>query len=331
MKCLYICTQGARVGIEGHRVMVKMDNDTIAEVPIEPLEMIELYGNVQMTTQAVRECMERRIPVGLYSVGGFYIGKVNAADDVGRADIVKAQIYRSGDPDYRIKLAHSIICAKIHNQKVLLRKYSYGEPQNIREKIRELDILQKRVNRSTTISEVMGIEGMAARTYFSVLGQLLEGPFTFERRSRRPATDPYNALINFGYAVLQNQVEGKLTLRGLHPAIGLIHSTHGNKKALSYDLMEEWRPVLVDSLALHCLRTHELKEDHFTIEEGAIRLTREGMRIYRKKIEDRYEMKTSYIDGKEMKFRKAIKYQTDQLARAIMQNDPKMYRPCRIR
>ena len=333
MNYLYVCTQGAKVGYVEHRIIVQKEGELIRDIPIEPLECIELYGNVQMTTQAMQQCLNRNICVGVYSAGGFYIGKLNPSNETGRCELIKAQVFRSGDHHFRMEFAKKEIRAKVHNQKVVLRRHLQWGGGDTKEAIRMMDIMEKKIDDAESINEIMGYEGNVARIYFKAMGGIVPEVFRFSVRSRRPAKDPINALLNFSYAVLQNQVEGKISVRGLHPAIGLIHSTHNNKKALSYDLMEEWRPVMADAPILGALYTHEIREEHFTIGDGGeIRMTKEGMGVVRKMIEDKYECPFSYINADmKMNFRQAIKYQIDRFAGAILDHDMSKYRPCRIR
>ena len=333
MRHLCVCTQGAKLSYMSHRITVGIDGDVVRSVPIEPLESIEVYGNIHMTTPLIQELMRRNISVGMYSTGGFYIGRISNPDVSGRAELVKAQVLRSMDENFRIKLARNVIRAKIHNQKIVLRRYIDIRNTEGRDKLRQMDILEKRVDRAVDINEIMGIEGSAARLYFSGLGNCLESPLNFRGRNRRPSKDPFNSLVNYGYSVLQNQVQGKIDMRGLDSSIGMIHSSHGNKKALSFDIMEEWRPVIVDSLAMHCLSSREIGEQHFELMvDGSLRLTREGLCIYKKKIEDRYETTSSYLKlGGSMTFRKALNYQVDQYAKALLESDVSIYSPCRIR
>ncbi len=261
------------------------------------------------------------------------MGRISNPNACGRAELVKAQVLRSMDENFRLELARNVIKAKIHNQKIVLRRYIETRNAEERAKLEQMDILGKRVDRAVNVNEIMGIEGIAARVYFSGLGNSLKSPFNFRGRNRRPSKDPFNSLVNYGYSVLQNQVLGKIDIRGLDSSIGMIHSSHGNKKALSFDIMEEWRPVIVDSLAMHCLSSREIGEQHFELlADGSLRLTREGLCIYKKKIEDRYETTESYLKlGGSMTFRKALNYQVDQYARALLENNVSIYSPCRIR
>lgn len=333
MKRLCICSQDTKLGYSSHRVTIMAKGEDSKSVPIEPLDSIEIYGNVQMSTQLLHELLKRNIKVGMYSMGGFYMGNINAPNEIGSSDLIKAQVLRSMDQEFKLGFAKRIITAKIHNQKIVLRRRAYEKRINEDETVNQINILEKRVNRSKSINELMGIEGNSAKLYFGGLGRLINEPFNFSGRSRRPSKDPFNSLINYGYSVLQNQVEGKITMSGLNPTIGMLHSSRGNKKALSFDIMEEWRPVIVDSLAFHCISARELKEDHFEMkDDGSIQLTYEGLKIYRRKLEDRFETSTNYIgDSCGLSFRKALNYQIDQYTKAILENDVSRYKPCRIR
>lgn len=333
MNYLYVCMQGAKISYQNRRIIVQKDKEILKSIPIEPIECIEIYGNVQMTTQVVQECLKYHINVGLYTAGGFYLGNVFPVDSPIGVKLVKAQLFREMDHDFRIGIAKRIIKAKINNQKVVLKRYSPSSSSDLMEGIRNLSVLEQRVNRAANIQEIMGIEGIAARSYFQCMGSFFENKFCFHKRTRKPACDPYNALINFGYAVLQNQIMGKLILRGFLPSIGFIHSSKEYKQALAYDMMEEWRPVIVDALAAHCLHAHLLREEHFVKDEtGAVYLTAEGMKIYRRKIEDKYEAEMTYLKtNASISFRRSLKYQVDSMAKAILYNDYNLYVPCRIR
>lgn len=286
-----------------------------------------------MSAKALQECMIRNISVGLFSLSGFYIGKISSSDKSGRPELIKAQIGRNSDKRFCMNWAKNVIEAKLHNKKTVLRRHMKQNEADVKSALPYLTTLEKRIERAEDINTLMGIEGTAARVYFSTIGGMLESDFSFEGRTRRPAMDPFNSLINYGYAVLCNQIDGKLSLRGFHPGIGFIHSTYNNRKALAYDLMEEWRPVIVDTLAIHCLNSHEITLKHFQKSgNGGVVLTNEGMKIYRRKIEERYELSAAYVcNGANMDFRKAISYQVDQMAKSVVRNDVDIYKPCRIR
>lgn len=330
MNYLYVCTQGAGIAYRDRRIVVQKEERVLASAPIEPLECIEIYGNVQITTQAMQACIKHRINVGMFSATGFYIGNLISAENLFGVTLGYAQTTRTRDRDFCIQMARKMIEAKIHNQKVILRKYTDAQTKDVSNAILYITTMQKKI---ATVHEIMGIEGSVARMYFHTLGTAFDEEFAFAKRSRRPAADPYNALINFGYAVLQSQIFGKLILRGIHPCMGMVHSNRDNKHALVFDMMEEWRPVIVDSLAIHCLQSHRIRKEHFVYDAaGGVKLTTDGMKIYRKLIEEKYETQSSYVrENMNSSFRSVLKYQVDRMADALLANNPELYVPCRIR
>jgi CRISPR-associated protein Cas1 len=141
----------------------------------------------------------------------------------------------------------------------------------------------------TLLGTLQGLEGAGSRAYFGVLGRLLVGEWTFEGRQRRPPRDPVNALLSFGYVLLTNQVSSAVSIVGLDPYVGYLHSSQFGKPALALDVMEPFRPLVVDSTVLTVLNNRMLSEGDFREELGAWRLNEEGRRTFLTKFEERLE------------------------------------------
>ncbi len=187
----------------------------------------------------------------------------------------------------------------------------------------------------STIEEIMGYEGAAARSYFSALGNLIDPDFYFEKRTRRPPLDPFNSMISLGYSVILNEIYGKLEGKGLNPYFGVLHQDHEKHPTLASDLMEEWRPVLVDSLALSLLNGHEIAAEEFYQEDfkPGVFLTKQGFKTYISKLEEKFHTTSKYISyvDYDVSFRRAMDLQIQQLCYAIESGDPSLYMPVRIR
>jgi len=184
-----------------------------------------------------------------------------------------------------------------------------------------------RISRAADRDQLLGFEGNAAKIYFEAFSDLLKIATGFELtgRNRRPPTDPVNALLSFGYAMLVREAIAAVYEVGLEPGIGIYHRIVAGRPAMALDLMEEFRPLVVDSTVLTAINTRELRAPHFDRRGRAIVLTDEGRRLYIGAIERRLQAKVQHPHfGYEVTYRRAIRIQARLIARAI-QGDIEVY------
>ena len=332
---LYVCEQGAVVGISEERFQVKLKDEIIRSIPAMTLEVIELFGNVQLTTQCMTRCLRDGINVVFYSTNGSYYGRLISTNHV-NVSRQRKQAELNHDDVFKMEFSKRIITAKIHNQTTLLRRYARHRDMDITEEVKDLQRMAARADHAVTIEELMGYEGFAAKIYFKTLGgKLIDKEFVFHSRTRRPPTDPFNSLISLGYSIILNEMYGKIEAKGLNPYFGFMHKDRENHPTLASDLMEEWRAVLIDSTALSVLNGHELLKDDFYIDDstGGVLLKRDAFKKYVAKLETKFqsEMKyLSYVDYA-VSFRGAIDLQINRLVHAVEKSDTAEYIPIMIR
>ena len=200
--------------------------------------------------------------------------------------------------------------------------------------IDEMLVLHRHIFRCSTSERIMGYEGAIAKIYFRALGMLVPEEFAFERRSRRPPLDAFNAMLSFGYTLLMYDIYTVLHNEGLHPYFGFLHALKKGHPALASDLMEEWRAVLVDSMVLSLVHHHEIKPEHFkrSMDDaaGGIFLTREGRAIFLRAYEKKMKTVNKYVEGKHS-YRRTLSYQARQYAQALMAQNEEMYDPIALR
>lgn len=335
MSYLYVCEHGAVIGISGNRFQVKYKDGMIKSIPVETLEVIEVFGKAQFTTQCLEECLMRGVNVIFYSSYGSYYGRLISTNHV-NVSRQRKQAALGNDPGFNLKMTKRIIDAKIRNQVVILRRYSRNrEGADIKRPIVEMQYMSKKVWSSTSVEQAMGFEGNAAKIYFKTLGGLILPEFTFSGRTRRPPLDPFNSMISLGYSIVLNEIYGKLEARGLNPYFGVMHKDREKHPTLASDLLEEWRAVLIDSTALSMLNGHELrKKDFYTdTEEPGVFLTKEAFKAYIQKLEKKFHTQSRYLTYVDysVSFRRAIDLQIGQLIKAIETENPDEYRPIMIR
>lgn len=333
MSYLYLCENGATVGIEENYVVVSYSNEMKKKIPIETLESIQIFGHASITSPCIVQCLKKGIPVMYYSKGGAYFGRLQST---GHVNAVRQRMQsRLGDTPFALELSRRLIEAKIHNQRVVLRRYERSKEIEANEEIKMLHILERKVQTAKGLEELRGYEGNAAKVYFRGLGKLVEPEFAFHGRSRRPPRDEFNSMLSLGYSLLMNEIYGKIEGKGLNPYFGFLHADKEQHPTLASDLMEEWRAVIVDSMVMSLVNGHEMRKEHFSHSEEApgIYLTRDGMKIFLKKYDLKVRTKVRYLEEVDyaVSFRRGMDLQMNGLVRAIEQEDPNLYTPIKIR
>ena len=334
MSYLYVSEQGASIGISENRFQVKYKDGLIKSVPAEPLEVISVFGKVQITTQCMEECLKRGINILFYSVNGAYYGRLISTSHV-NVQRQRKQAEIGKNEEFKLAFSKRIIDAKIRNQIVILRRYARNKNVEIERSVIEMQNMYKKLLMADSVEQVIGYEGTAAKIYFRTLGALIEPEFKFSGRSRRPPMDPFNSMISLGYSIMMNELYGKIEAKGLNPYFGLMHKDREKHPTLASDLIEEWRAVLIDSTALSMLNGHELLVDDFYsgIEQPGVFLEKEGFKKYIQKLEGKFRAESrylSYVDYS-VSFRRALDLQIGQLVKAIETENPNEYHPILIR
>ena len=204
MGSLFVTESSAKVSFADNTFCVKKKDETIMQVPAETLESISFFGNPQMTTQCMQQCMKRGIPVAFYSKGGQYFGRLQSTGHI-NVERQRKQCELFQTP-FALEFSKRIIEAKIHNQIVVLERYGKSRGVDVRQALVNMKSSEHKVPCCGSIEQIMGYEGAAARQYFVMLGQLVEEDFKFEKRSRRPPKDAFNSMLSLGYSILLNEI-----------------------------------------------------------------------------------------------------------------------------
>jgi CRISPR-associated protein Cas1 len=261
---LVVQNPGAYIGRRGGELTVSLDKETLTRHPIEQLQSVYLFGAIQISTQAVQGCLERSIPIAYFSPAGRFLGLTQGLPTSG-TDARQGQYRLFGEPGIRAKLSARIISAKIHNQRVLLMRNG-DAPKAVLDRLASLR--DQAASGDFTLDSLRGIEGSAAAIYFEHFGTMLKGTafenFDFQGRNRRPPKDPVNALLSQGYSILAKELTGICHAVGLDPFLGFMHQPRYGRPALALDLMEEFRPIIADSVAISLLNRRELDVGDFT-------------------------------------------------------------------
>jgi len=165
----------------------------------------------------------------------------------------------------------------------------------------------------------MGLEGSAGRAYFDALSFIMPDRFKFDGRSRMPAKDEFNCLLNYGYGVLYSMVEKACIIAGLDPYIGFLHTDNYNKKSLVFDLIEMFR-ILVDSTVVYLFSQRKVKKDYFDEIKNGISLNKEGKAVLIESLNNTLEKSIRY-KGRNIKNRNIIQFECHAIANSLIKGE----------
>ena len=325
-RILYVGRDGARVHVKAGRVLVDAPGSLPAtSVPNNSVTRIVLSGNVGLSAGARSWAMRSGVDVVCLSRRGSYQGTLIGANRGAHASRLLVQVALTGDCERRVRLAASLIGAKIRGQIHLLTRIARrDEAVHVADTTAHMHAWRRSLAGARALDEVMGIEGACSNAYFDALSACVPADVTFDGRSRCPPRDLPNAALSYGYAILLSECVGALHAAGLEPSLGIAHAPTDKRPSLALDLMEQFRPLLVEQTVMALLRTRKLRPEHGVVEAeaGGVWLGADGKKI----LVDAYEAAcqrsvTGALPGYSGSWRRHIAHSAQMLARAIAEPD----------
>lgn len=325
MSFLFVDDHGATIKIDGNSLVVQKKDDTVRKIPIETIDEIYIFNSVQITSQCMIRCVQNGIPICYFSHKGEYFGRMQSTGHI-NVERQRRQA-KLANTEFSLTLAKNIISGKIHNQQVILRRYARNRDKDIADVNITLNQSINKIKNCTSISEIMGYEGNAAKAYFEGISRIIDDDFKFKGRSRRPPKDEFNSMISLGYSILMNEIYSHMENKGLNPYFGFIHSDKEKHPTLVSDIIEEWRAIIVDSLVLSMISKHEIIKENFIREGDAVYIDKTGLKTFLDRYNKKMESEVKYLDyiDYETSYRNSIDLQINQLTKAIENEDATMY------
>ena len=319
---MYVQEQGTRISKSGDCLHVKKDKQVLQKVRMIDVLELTIFGNVQVTTQALRELCIRGIPVCYMTYGGWFTGMTVGMSHK-NVDLRIRQYGKHADRTAMMKIAREMVFAKIKNCTTMLRR-NHKSPRQ--DKIDELDGFARRVRLATKYDALLGMEGMAARIYFSEFSGMVKSEsmeFDFTGRNRRPPLDPVNAILSFLYSMLARQAMTTVSTVGLDPYLGYLHMPKYGKPALALDIIEEFRPIIGDSVCITLINNGEITASDVIRTEFGVNLTDRGRRTVISAYERRMDMTINHpLLGYSASYRRIMETQARLLSRHILDEIP---------
>ena len=319
---LYLQEPGSSVGKRSEHLVIKKDGKETGRVPLHAVRQVVVCGNVQVSTQALETMATNEIGVSYVTGHGRFIGSFVPAP-AKNVSLREAQFRKFGDPAVCLQLSKAVVRAKLANQRTLLMRSLRGEDEargSHEPAARGLYGLLAAVDDQASVDSVLGIEGQGAALYFGEFGRFLrplpDGTrFDFTTRNRRPPRDPVNALLSFAYAMLAKDCFAAVCTVGFDPYKGFFHAGRHGKPSLALDLMEEFRPVIADSVVLTLINNESLTKADFITWQGACNLTEAGRRAFFAAYEQRKATEVTHpVYGYRMSYSRMLEVQARMLA-----------------
>lgn len=315
----------ARIHLRGERLEIRARNPdstadhVLREIPIRDLDRLIMVEGVSITSHALTELLRGDIPVTLLGWNGRYLGGFLPATNAhGLARL--RQYQQTRDPAFARAMSVRILHAKLYNQRRVLQRLAAsrknssatdeltsespaappaeawpessaipGAPPALTATLRWLDGFFSSIQTSLSLEELRGYEGAATARYFEAWAGFLPAAFSFERRSTRPPLNAVNACISFGATLLYSELVAFIHAHGLDPALGLLHTTENGRWSLALDLVEPFRPALVEALTLDLFSRSMLTTEHFERRDGGVYLNEMGRKKFILQYERRME------------------------------------------
>ena len=330
---LYLNTQGYRVGCKDEVLQVKDKDRLVEEVRMRDVSHVALFGNIQISTQAIQSLCEQEVPVTYFSMGGWFYG-ITRGHGMKNVFLRMEQFRLARDEMTCLSLARQFVHGKIRNHRTLLMRNHLEPPEPI---ILKLKRASEDALAAGSIETLLGIEGAAASQYFQQFSGMVKVEddlpgletldknekqlafnFNFSHRNRRPPTDPVNAMLSLAYSMLSKDCTLAALAVGFDPYVGFYHQPRFGRPALGLDLMEEFRPLIAESTVLSCINNRVVTEKDFVRAGQAVNLSAPGRKRFFQTYEQRMSsLITHPLFDYKVSYRRALELQARLLAKTL--------------
>lgn len=321
LRPLYVTGYGFSIGRSAGVLQIKEKGSLVQEARLNDVSQVNVFGSASVTTGAVQALAELERPIAYFTTGGWFYGMTTALG-LKNVFLRREQFRRADDEAFCLRIARRIVVTKIRNQRTMLQRNHVEPPARALDALRRL---ARQAAEAGALDSLLGIEGTAAHYYFGHFRGMLkvddeqERPaFDFTRRNRRPPRDPVNALLSLGYSLLVRDLTFVCHTIGFDPFIGFYHQPRFGRPALALDLMEGFRPLVVDSAVLSAINTRMVTPDDFRQVGESVMLTPRGRKRFLQAYEQRMDAQATHpLFGYRVSYRRVLEIQARLLARVV--------------
>lgn len=284
LNTLFVLSEDVYLTLDGENIVLLRGDETAGRFPLHTLESILCFSYKGASPALMGKCVRDGRNLAFFTPRGRFLARASGPSG-GNILLRRAQYRAADDTAASCALARGFILGKLYNCRWVLERATRDHPMRVdvaalKKASEQLKLLLPEVAACDSLETLRGLEGKGAAYYFDVAGQLIlqnEAAFSFDGRTRRPPLDPMNALLSFLYALLANDCAAALEGAGLDSQAGVLHRDRPGRSSLALDLMEEFRPILADRLALALVNSRKLGPDDFQYQpSGAVFLSDSG-------------------------------------------------------
>ncbi len=322
MGAVYITQEDALIGKTDERLNVKFQKEKLLDVPLIKIDGVVVLGRATVSPAVVTELLTRKIPLSFLTKNGKYLGRLEP-EVTKNLFVRKAQWQAAGESEQAVHLVRAFVRGKLKNYRSsLMRCQRENLGVDLSSSIAQIKQSIDSLENTNSIDSLRGYEGAGSAAYFGCFHQLIRNPeFTFKTRNRRPPTDPVNALLSLGYSLLRHDVQSAINIVGFDPYLGYLHVERYGRPSLALDLMEEFRPLVVDAMVLAAINKGALSPADFVSEpiSNAVSLTPDGLKIFLRLYEQKKQSKFKHpVMGRQCTYQEAFEWQARLLAKHLM-------------
>jgi CRISPR-associated protein Cas1 len=308
---------------KNHNCFLIKNEDKVFEVSADKVESILITTSATITTDAIKFAVENNIDIVFLDHFEDPYGRVWHSK-LGSTTLIRRRQLEVAEQKKGFELARSWIEIKMNNQIDLLKDLKKNRPEQraeLDEYIANIESMKTQLLELEGTLEkkrgsIMGVEGMASRYYFTALSFIMPDKWKFEGRSRNPAVDGFNCLLNYGYGVLYSMVEKACIISGLDPYVGFMHTDNYNKKSLVFDLIEMYR-IHVDRTVVNLFSKRQVKEEYFDIIPKGLSLNKEGKAVLIQSLNEALDQSMEY-NGRNVKVRNILEHDCHKIANSLI-------------
>lgn len=287
-KPVYIFSNG-ELSRHDNTIWLTREDGTKQALPVEAVSEILVFGEVTMNKRFLEFLNKSEITLHFFNHYGYYCGSYYPRTRLNSGFMILRQAEHYLDENKRIFIASRFVQASLHN---MLRNLQYYDRRgrDLKEEITDITLCISEVAGARDASTLMGLEGRSRNRYYSAFNKILNNDaFAFDERTKRPPSNPINALISFGNSLLYVAVLGQIYRTQLDPRIGYLHSTNERSFSLNLDIADVFKPVLVDRLIFSLVNKGQLGKEDFDDELGGVYLEAPGRQTFVKAFEERLQ------------------------------------------
>jgi CRISPR-associated protein Cas1 len=323
---VYVKDQGAVVRKRGERLVVTKDHQELMDLPLMHVRQLAVVGNVQLTTPAIAALLQNEVDVVFFSQRLKYRGRLMAGGSK-FAQLRHAQLQAMSDEARALDIARQVVLGKLTNQRVVLQRrlaaaQGSAAGRAMQEAVDGIGTMRQGAVQARSLDSLRGYEGKAGAYYFAAYKAMLNPAWNFQGRAYYPPPDPINSALSLGYSLLLKDTIAAIQLVGLDPYLGFFHVIEYARPSLALDVMEEFRPILVDTLILELVQRQRLTPAQFVRtgrQERPVEMSEAGLQLLLRTYEERLATRVQHPTTHEQTtYRRCLELQARQLASIVL-------------